>query len=171
MILTLFLKSPGFLWLWKKDFLEAISTPCFMNELDNSDYKGSDVKIWTKPLWFIKLMFVNWKVWSDDTTRNWFCSGVFLFGVFKTINNYYKLLLPFAEYLLLYVPFNVIFDSDGCGSSHWCFFLLFFSYTSRVVSSGLKAQINNPELKVRGLDPLISNLIDKLQHFNQVSNF
>ncbi|XP_053930191.1 glypican-5 isoform X7 [Cuculus canorus] len=42
------------------------------------------------------------------------------------------------------------------------------SYTSRVVSNGLKAQINNPELKVRGLDPLISNLIDKLQHFNQI---
>uniref|UniRef100_A0A669QVB0 Glypican 5 n=1 Tax=Phasianus colchicus TaxID=9054 RepID=A0A669QVB0_PHACC len=42
------------------------------------------------------------------------------------------------------------------------------SYTSRVVSSGLKAQINNPELKVRGLDPLISNLIDKLQNFNQL---
>ncbi|OPJ79219.1 glypican-5 [Patagioenas fasciata monilis] len=42
------------------------------------------------------------------------------------------------------------------------------SYTSRVVSSGLKAQINNPELKVRGLDPLISNLIEKLQHFNQL---
>ncbi|KAM6257901.1 glypican-5-like isoform 2-T2 [Porphyrio hochstetteri] len=42
------------------------------------------------------------------------------------------------------------------------------SYTSRVVSNGLKAQINNPELKVRGLDPLISSLIDKLQHFNQL---
>ncbi|KAM7013372.1 glypican-5-like [Passerculus sandwichensis] len=42
------------------------------------------------------------------------------------------------------------------------------SYTSRVVSNGLKAQINNPELKVRGLDPLIKNLIDKLQHFNQL---
>lgn len=50
-------------------------------------------------------------------------------------------------------------------------FCFFFSYTSRVVSSGLKAQINNPELKVRGLDPLISTLIDKLQNFNQVSNF
>ncbi|XP_064021463.1 glypican-5-like isoform X5 [Pogoniulus pusillus] len=42
------------------------------------------------------------------------------------------------------------------------------SYTSRVVSNGLKAQVNNPELKVRGLDPLISNLIDKLQHFNKL---
>uniref|UniRef100_A0A8C3TUV8 Glypican-5 n=1 Tax=Catharus ustulatus TaxID=91951 RepID=A0A8C3TUV8_CATUS len=42
------------------------------------------------------------------------------------------------------------------------------SYTSRVVSNGLKAQVNNPELKVRGLDPLINNLIDKLQHFNQL---
>lgn len=64
----------------------------------------------------------------------------------------------------------MIFTSDGYGSNQWCF-LLFFSYTSRVVSSGLKAQINNPELKVRGLDPLISNLIDKLHKFNQVSNF
>ncbi|XP_053164570.1 glypican-5-like isoform X2 [Hemicordylus capensis] len=42
------------------------------------------------------------------------------------------------------------------------------SYTSRVVTSGLKAQINNPELKVRGLDQHISNLIDKLLHFNQL---
>ncbi|KAM8805014.1 glypican-5-like [Eudromia elegans] len=42
------------------------------------------------------------------------------------------------------------------------------SYTNRVVTNGLKAQVNNPELKVRGLDPLISNLIDKLQHFNQL---
>ncbi|XP_054242193.1 glypican-5-like [Indicator indicator] len=42
------------------------------------------------------------------------------------------------------------------------------SYTSRVVSNGLKAQVNNPELKVRGLDPLINNLIDKLQHFNKL---
>lgn len=32
----------------------------------------------------------------------------------------------------------------------------------------MKAQINNPELKVRGLDPLISTLIDKLQNFNQL---
>ncbi|KAM6326276.1 glypican-5-like [Podargus strigoides] len=42
------------------------------------------------------------------------------------------------------------------------------SYTSRVVSNGLKAQINNPELQVGGLDPLISNLIDKLKRFNQL---
>ncbi|XP_044288886.1 glypican-5-like [Varanus komodoensis] len=43
------------------------------------------------------------------------------------------------------------------------------SYTSRVVTNGLKAQINNPELKVKGLDPHISNLIEKLQHFNQLA--
>ncbi|XP_028929772.1 glypican-5-like isoform X2 [Ornithorhynchus anatinus] len=42
------------------------------------------------------------------------------------------------------------------------------SYTSRVVSNGLKAQINNPEMKVKGLDPLINNLIDRLQRFNQL---
>ncbi|XP_054838106.1 glypican-5-like isoform X2 [Eublepharis macularius] len=42
------------------------------------------------------------------------------------------------------------------------------SYTSRVVTNGLKAQINNPELKVRALDLHIRSLIDKLQHFNQL---
>uniref|UniRef100_A0A670JIL4 Glypican-5-like n=1 Tax=Podarcis muralis TaxID=64176 RepID=A0A670JIL4_PODMU len=41
------------------------------------------------------------------------------------------------------------------------------SYTSRVVTNGMKAQINNPELKVRGMDPHVSNLIAKLQQFNQ----
>nr|XP_060623920.1 glypican-5-like isoform X1 [Anolis sagrei ordinatus] len=43
------------------------------------------------------------------------------------------------------------------------------SYTNRVVTNGLKAQIDNPELKVKGLDPHISSLIDKLQHFNQLA--
>ncbi|XP_026524647.1 glypican-5-like [Notechis scutatus] len=43
------------------------------------------------------------------------------------------------------------------------------SYTSRVVTNGLKAQINNPELIVRGLDPEIGHLIDKLKHFNQLA--
>ncbi|XP_003218390.1 glypican-5 isoform X1 [Anolis carolinensis] len=43
------------------------------------------------------------------------------------------------------------------------------SYTNRVVTNGLKAQIDNPELKVKGLDPHISNLIEKLQHFNQLA--
>ncbi|XP_048361255.1 glypican-5-like isoform X2 [Sphaerodactylus townsendi] len=44
------------------------------------------------------------------------------------------------------------------------------SYTSRVVTNGLKSQINNPELKVRALDPHIRILIDKLQHFNQLES-
>ncbi|KAM6442976.1 glypican-5-like isoform 1-T1 [Liasis olivaceus] len=43
------------------------------------------------------------------------------------------------------------------------------SYTSRVVTNGLKAQMNNPELKVRGLDPQIVHLTDKLKHFNQLA--
>ncbi|XP_070609349.1 glypican-5-like isoform X2 [Erythrolamprus reginae] len=43
------------------------------------------------------------------------------------------------------------------------------SYTSRVVTNGLKAQMNNPELIVRGLDPQIGHLIDKLKHFNQLA--
>lgn len=48
-------------------------------------------------------------------------------------------------------------------------FFFCYSYTSRVVTNGLKAQMNNPELIVRGLDPQIGHLIDKLKHFNQVS--
>ncbi|XP_058044008.1 glypican-5-like isoform X2 [Ahaetulla prasina] len=43
------------------------------------------------------------------------------------------------------------------------------SYKNRVVTNGLKAQMNNPELIVRGLDPQIGHLIDKLKHFNQVA--
>ncbi|XP_069473966.1 glypican-5-like isoform X2 [Ambystoma mexicanum] len=42
------------------------------------------------------------------------------------------------------------------------------SYTNRVVSNGLKAQINNPEMKVRGPDLLINNVIEKLHYFNQM---
>lgn len=38
------------------------------------------------------------------------------------------------------------------------------------MTNGLKAQIDNPELKVKGLDPHVSNLIEKLHHFNQVRN-
>uniref|UniRef100_A0ABM5G2Y9 Glypican-5-like isoform X1 n=1 Tax=Pogona vitticeps TaxID=103695 RepID=A0ABM5G2Y9_9SAUR len=43
------------------------------------------------------------------------------------------------------------------------------SYTNRVVTNGLKAQIDNPELKVKGLDPHVSSLIEKLHHFNQLA--
>ncbi|XP_078522193.1 glypican-5-like isoform X2 [Lissotriton helveticus] len=42
------------------------------------------------------------------------------------------------------------------------------SYTNRVVSNGLKAQINNPEMKVRGPDILVTNMIDKLHYFTQI---
>ncbi|XP_030072364.1 glypican-5 isoform X1 [Microcaecilia unicolor] len=42
------------------------------------------------------------------------------------------------------------------------------SYTNRIVSNGLKAQVNNPEMKVKGPDPLINNMIDTLHHFNQM---
>lgn len=49
--------------------------------------------------------------------------------------------------------------------------LLFFvhSYTLRVVGNGIKAQSANPEVKVKGADPVINQIIDKLKHINQVS--
>lgn len=46
----------------------------------------------------------------------------------------------------------------------------FVSYTQRVVGNGIKAQSGNPEVKVRGTDPVINQIIDKLKHVIQVSD-
>uniref|UniRef100_A0A8C1JT96 Glypican 5a n=1 Tax=Cyprinus carpio TaxID=7962 RepID=A0A8C1JT96_CYPCA len=42
------------------------------------------------------------------------------------------------------------------------------SYTLRVVGNGIKAQAENPEVKVKEADPVISQVIDKLKHINQL---
>ncbi|XP_063068365.1 glypican-5a [Engraulis encrasicolus] len=42
------------------------------------------------------------------------------------------------------------------------------SYTLRVVGNGIKAQSVNPEVKVKGSDPVINQIIDKLKHINQL---
>lgn len=42
------------------------------------------------------------------------------------------------------------------------------SYTLRVVGNGIKAQMINPEVKVKGSDPVINQVIDKLKHINQL---
>ncbi|XP_037548875.1 glypican-5a [Nematolebias whitei] len=41
------------------------------------------------------------------------------------------------------------------------------SYTLRVVRNGIRAQSANPEVKVKGEDPLINQVIDKLKHVSQ----
>lgn len=46
--------------------------------------------------------------------------------------------------------------------------LLVHSYTLRVVGSGIKAQSSNPEVKVKVVDPVVNQIIDKLRHINQV---
>lgn len=38
----------------------------------------------------------------------------------------------------------------------------------RVVGNGLQAQKNNPEIKVRSIDPILVAARDKLEQFNQV---
>jgi len=38
-----------------------------------------------------------------------------------------------------------------------------------VVGNGIKAQAENPEVKVKEADPVINQVIDKLKHINQVS--
>lgn len=40
-----------------------------------------------------------------------------------------------------------------------------------MVGSGIKAQSENPEVKVKGKDPVISQIIDKLKHIIQVRHF
>ncbi|XP_064568886.1 glypican-5 isoform X4 [Zonotrichia leucophrys gambelii] len=42
------------------------------------------------------------------------------------------------------------------------------NYTHRVVGSGIKAQSANPEVKVKGTDRVISQIIDKLKHVVQL---
>ncbi|XP_077451232.1 glypican-5a isoform X2 [Stigmatopora argus] len=42
------------------------------------------------------------------------------------------------------------------------------SYTLRVVGSGIKAQAANPEVKVKGADTVVHQIIDKLKHVNQL---
>ncbi|MEQ2237119.1 hypothetical protein ILYODFUR_019772 [Ilyodon furcidens] len=44
-------------------------------------------------------------------------------------------------------------------------------YTRRVVGNGVRAQSTNPEVKVKGEDPIINQIIDKLKHINQVRSF
>ncbi|XP_049708870.1 glypican-5 [Elephas maximus indicus] len=42
------------------------------------------------------------------------------------------------------------------------------SYTQRVAGNGIKAQSGNPEVKVKGTDPVINQIIDKLKHVIQL---
>ncbi|XP_053332618.1 glypican-5a [Clarias gariepinus] len=42
------------------------------------------------------------------------------------------------------------------------------SYTKRVVGSGIRAQAQNPEVRVKEADPVINQVIDKLKHINQL---
>ncbi|XP_071201484.1 glypican-5b isoform X3 [Salvelinus alpinus] len=44
------------------------------------------------------------------------------------------------------------------------------SYVGRVVGNGLHAQKNNPEIKVRSIDPILVAARDKLEQFKQVFN-
>ncbi|XP_077014643.1 glypican-5 isoform X6 [Tamandua tetradactyla] len=45
------------------------------------------------------------------------------------------------------------------------------SYTQHVAGNGIKAQSGNPEVKVKGSDPVINQIIDKLKHVIQIHKF
>ncbi|XP_064166096.1 glypican-5a isoform X2 [Anguilla rostrata] len=42
------------------------------------------------------------------------------------------------------------------------------SYTRQVVGNGVRAQLANPEVKVKEADPVINQIMDKLKHINQL---
>ncbi|XP_051016979.1 glypican-5 [Acomys russatus] len=42
------------------------------------------------------------------------------------------------------------------------------NYAQRVVGNGIRAQSGNPEVRVRGTDPVINQIIDKLRHVIQL---
>ncbi|KAG5262151.1 hypothetical protein AALO_G00292770 [Alosa alosa] len=58
--------------------------------------------------------------------------------------------------------------SSGDGLACWNGADVVKSYTLRVVGNGIKAQTVNPEVKVKGSDPVINQIIDKLKHINQL---
>nr|XP_033486543.1 glypican-5a [Epinephelus lanceolatus] len=58
--------------------------------------------------------------------------------------------------------------ASGDGLSCWNGTDIVKSYTLRVVGNGIKAQSANPEVKVKGADPVINQIIDKLKHINQL---
>ncbi|TMS13537.1 glypican-5a [Larimichthys crocea] len=58
--------------------------------------------------------------------------------------------------------------APGDGLSCWNGTDIVKSYTLRVVGNGIKAQSINPEVKVKGADPVINQIIDKLKHINQL---
>ncbi|XP_042277591.1 glypican-5a [Thunnus albacares] len=58
--------------------------------------------------------------------------------------------------------------ASGDGHSCWNGTDIVKSYTLRVVGNGIKAQAANPEVKVKGADPVINQIIDKLKHINQL---
>ncbi|XP_052447952.1 glypican-5-like [Carassius gibelio] len=58
--------------------------------------------------------------------------------------------------------------ASGDGLACWNGADVVKSYTLRVVGNGIKAQAENPEVKVKEADPMISQVIDKLKHVNQL---
>ncbi|XP_068178514.1 glypican-5a isoform X2 [Antennarius striatus] len=58
--------------------------------------------------------------------------------------------------------------ASGDGLSCWNGTNIVKSYTLRVVGNGIKAQSSNPEVKVKGADPVVNQIIDKLKHINQL---
>ncbi|XP_007554000.1 glypican-5a [Poecilia latipinna] len=58
--------------------------------------------------------------------------------------------------------------SSGDGVPCWNGTNIVKSYTRRVVGNGIRAQSANPEVKVKGEDPVINQIIDKLKHINQL---
>ncbi|KAG1938006.1 glypican-5 [Pimephales promelas] len=91
----------------------------------------------------------------------------------NTLSNWRK---DFLSSLRLYRTFygglaDLLCVSDlgsGDGLACWNGAEVDKGYTLQVVGNGIKAQAENPEVKVKEADPVINQVIDKLKHINQL---
>ncbi|KAG8445442.1 hypothetical protein GDO86_010281 [Hymenochirus boettgeri] len=95
---------------------------------------------------------------------------------FKTMSALGQLRSEFMKYMKLSKSFYATLAERLCGgdlavrdgSTCWDGEDVVESYTKRVVSNEFKDQANNPEVKVKGRNILISSVTDRLSHFIQM---
>lgn len=79
---------------------------------------------------------------------------------------FWKGLVPVLGFLMFVLNFKDLLSisPSHCGvlCSHSC------RYSPQITRNGAKAQAGNHEVKIKGPEPVISQIIDKLKHINQV---
>lgn len=93
---------------------------------------------------------------TDDTLSNWRKDFLSSLRLYRTFYGGLADLLCVSDL------------GSGDGLACWNGAEVDKGYTLRVVGNGIKAQAENPEVKVKEADPVINQVIDKLKHINQL---